>query len=187
MTNIRDVLQSIGEAIIQHALFLLETKGKYPLDRNTSKLLKSFRAEVKQGRNSKGQFEGFTPNAQLLLYAADYAFYLDQGRYSVAQKPSIKKVPIAAILEFIKRRRIRGRVRKGKGQGRFISNNQLAYMIQNSIYKNGIRGRHFIQPAFAEGQRLVELYLDNQLLDDMTYDLDRFFRGSDGKELTYTR
>lgn len=187
MTNIRDILQAIGEGIIQHALFILESKGRYPLDRSTSSLLKSFRVEVKQGRNAKGQFEGFTPNAQLLLYAADYAFYLDQGRYSAAQKPGIKKVPIAALLEFIKRRRIRGRKKTGKGRGRFITANQLAFAIQNSIYKNGIRGRNFIQPAFDEGQRLVELYLDNQLLDDMTYDLDRFFRGADGKELTYTR
>lgn len=171
MTELRDTLQAIGEAIIQHAIFLLESKGRYPLDRSTSRLLKSFRAEVKQGRNSKGQFEGFTPNAQLLVFAADYAIYLDQGR-----KPGVKKVPIAALLEFIKRRRIRGRVRKGKGRGRFITANQLAFIIQNAIYKNGIKGRNFIQPAFDEGQRLVDIYLNDQLLDDMTYELDRKFK-----------
>ncbi|TPE44937.1 hypothetical protein [Pontibacter mangrovi] len=171
MSDIRDILQAIGEAIIQHAIFLLESKGRYPLDRSTSRLLKSFRAEVKQGRNAKGQFEGFTPNAQLELYALEYWKWVDSGR-----KPFTKKIPLRYILEWIKRKKMRGRVRAGKGRGRFITDNQLAYMIQNSIYKKGIQGRPFVQAAFDEGQRLVELYLDNQLLDDMTYELDRTFK-----------
>lgn len=68
MNNIREILLSIGEAIIQHMIYSLETKGKYPLDRATSRMLKSYKTEVEQGRNSKGQFEGFTPNNKLLPF-----------------------------------------------------------------------------------------------------------------------
>jgi len=184
MNSIKDTLQAIGEAIIQHMLFTLENKGRYPLDRNKSKLLKSFKAEVQQGRNSKGRFEGFTPNAQLTIYAEKYAEWLDRGR-----KPFTKRVPISAILEFIKKRNLRLRDRKtgrfqrkrwrgrNRDTGRFESINVLAFMIQNSIYKKGIQGRNFIQPGFDEGQRLVELYLDTELLDDITYELDRTLKG----------
>ncbi|GAB2542334.1 hypothetical protein [Rufibacter soli] len=171
MESIKDTLLAIAEAIRQHMAYILET-GKYPLSRNSSKLLKTMKVEVQQARNAKGQYQGFTPDAKLVAYLEFYAEYLDKGRYSVKEKPAIKKVPLSVLLAWISKRRLRGRVRKGKGKGRFISNNQLAFMIQNSIYKNGIRGRHFIQPAFDKGAELFDIYINNQLLDDMTHELD---------------
>ncbi len=165
---IRDILQAIGEAVLREMLRLANENGRAPL-RTNSKLAKSLRVEVRQGRASSGRFEGFTANASLQLYAAEYAEYLDRGR-----KPFTKKVPISALLLFIKQRGI-GQQRGGRGRfaQRTISALGLAFAIQNAIYRNGIRGRHFIQPAFDLGQNLVEIYLDNQLLDGLTYELDR--------------
>ncbi|MBA9076080.1 hypothetical protein [Rufibacter quisquiliarum] len=183
MEAIKDTLQAIGEAMRLHMIKALES-GKHPLDRNTSKSLKSLSVQVNQSRNAAGQFQGFSPSSQVVLWAEDYLEYLNWGRYSVKEKPSIKKVPISALLKWIKQRRIRGRVRKGKGAGRFISDNRLAFMIQNSIYKNGIRGRHFIQPALKHGDELFDIYINNQLLEDMTYEFDRVMKfGSTGRTM----
>lgn len=165
---IRDILLAIGEAVRKELLRGANENGRYTL-RTNSALAKSLRVEVTQGRGASGRFEGYTANSALQLYAKDYAVYLDAGRKKFA-----KKVPISALLLFIKQRGIgQARGKGGRYGKRSISANQLAFMIQNAIYKNGIRGRHFIQPAFDVGQNLVDIYLNNQLLDSMSYELDR--------------
>jgi len=176
---IREILQAVGEAIIQHIYFVLES-GRYPLDRRNSALLKSLKAKVAQGRGAGGRFEGFTVNSSLELYALDYLEYLDRGRPRFT-----KRVPIDALLVWIRKKRIgqpgrsasgRFQPRRSQSTGRRISANQLAYAIQTSIYRNGIRGRHFLTPAFDHGQELLDIYLNNQLLDDATVELDRVFK-----------
>jgi hypothetical protein len=179
VSPIRDILLAIGEAIRRELLRGANENGKYPLRAN-SPLAASLRVDVSQARGAGGRFAGYTADSALTLYAKDYAQWLDSGR-----KPFTKKVPIRAIIQFIKNRGLKLRDRqtgrfagkritlKGRNGGADIQTNQLAFMIQNAIYKNGIRGRHFIQPAFDLGQNLVEIYLDNQLLDGLTYELDR--------------
>ena len=68
----------------------------------------------------------------------DYAKYIIGGR-----KKGVKKVPIMALLGWIKKRGIVGR----KVNGRFISRLSLAFAIQRAIWKNGIKGRDFLSPA----------------------------------------
>jgi hypothetical protein len=181
---IRDILLAIGEAVKRELLRGANENGKYPL-RPGSPLAASLRVEVTQARSSGGQFAGYTADSALSVYAKDYAVWLDSGR-----KPFAKKVPIRAIIQFIKNRGLKLRDRKtgrfagkritikSRNGGPDIQTNQLAFMIQNSIYKNGIRGRHFIQPAFDVGQNLVSIYLDNQLLDGITYELDRTLKAA---------
>ena len=162
-TAVNDTLLAIGEAIIQHIYFVLES-GRYPLNRRTSPLLKSLQAKVGQQRDAGGRF---TAQASLELYALDYLEYLDRGRPKFT-----KKVPLDAILKWMRKRKIFNR----NSGGQFKSANQLAFIIQNSIYRNGIRGRNFLQPAFDEGQRLMDIYLNNDLLSDLTYELDQHFK-----------
>lgn len=176
---IRDILLAIGEAIRVELLRGANENGKYPL-RAGSPLAASLRVEVAQARGAGGRFAGYTADSSLTLYAKDYAVWLDSGRKAFA-----KKVPIQAIIKFIKDRGLKLRDKKsgrfagkritlkGRNGAPDVSTNQLAFMIQNAIYKRGISGRHFIQPAFDVGQNLVDIYLDNQLLDGMTYELDR--------------
>lgn len=73
-------------------------------------------------------------NSNLVLVANNYYVWLSAGR-----KAGIKKVPIQALISWIKKYRIVGRSKKG----RFISQVSLAFAIQNSIYKKGIRGRNY--------------------------------------------
>ncbi|GAB3293884.1 hypothetical protein [Hymenobacter tenuis] len=178
-SSIRDTLQAVGEAIIQHIYFVLES-GRYPLDRRSSALLKSMQAKAVQGRNAAGRFEGFTANASLELYALDYLEYLDRGRAKFT-----KRVPIDALLVWIRKKKLglparsstgKFQSRRSQSTGRRMSANQLAFAIQTSIYRNGIRGRHFLTPAFDKGQELLDIYLNNQLLDDATIELDRVFK-----------
>lgn len=67
---------------------------------------------------------------ELVITYADYFKYVNQGR-----KANVKKVPLTALLEWIKIRGIKGRNKKG----RFIPNLSLAFAIQTNIYKYGIR------------------------------------------------
>ncbi len=173
---IKDTLQAVGDAIIQHIYFVLES-GRYPLNRRSSALLQSLQAKVGQQRDAGGRF---TAQASLELYALEYLEVLDRGRPKFT-----KKVPLDALLTWIRKKKLGLPGRNAKGQyqarrsrttGQRISANQLAFIIQNAIYKNGIRGRHFLQPAFDEGQNLLDIYLNNQLLDEVTYDLDRVFK-----------
>lgn len=161
--HIRETLLAIGEAIIEHIYTVLES-GRYPLNRRSSALLQSLQARVGQQRDAGGRF---TAQASLELYALDYLEFLDRGRAKFT-----KKVPLDAILKWMRKRKIFNR---GQG-GRFKSANQLAFIIQNSIYRNGIRGRNFLAAAFDEGQRLMDIYLNNDLLSDLTYELDQQFK-----------
>ncbi|MDO7846477.1 hypothetical protein Q5H92_08920 [Hymenobacter sp. M29] len=180
---IRDILEAIGLAICREMVRLLDETGRYPLRANSTlkrQLLSGEAVKVKQGRGSSGRFEGFTANASIELYALDYLQWVDSGR-----RPGGKKVPLSAILKFIKDRGLqyrdkttgrfaRSRVRlKGRDGSPAQSVNRLAFMIQNAIYRRGIRARPVIGPAFDLGAHLVELYLDSQFLDGLTYDLEQ--------------
>lgn len=152
-------------AILREMWRVADANGKYPLRKN-SQLKRTAKVEVKQARGSSGRFEGYTASSSLILYAEEYAVYLDRGRPARFGK----KVPHDALLDFIKNRNLRGRDKK---TGKFMEANRFAWILQNAIYKNGIRGRHFIQPAFDLGAELVDIYLNNQLLDAMCFELDR--------------
>ena len=70
-------------------------------------------------------------NPVAVLYYADYFKYVNKGR----KKEVKNRVPIPALLEWIKIRGIRGRNKKGK----FIPNLSLAFAIRTNIFKYGIR------------------------------------------------
>ncbi len=180
---IRDILEAIGLAVAREIVRLLDESGRQPLRNGSAlkrQLLSGEAVKVTQGRGASGRFEGYTANASLTLFALDYLQWVDSGR-----KPFAKKVPLSAIIQFIKNRGLkyrdkqsgrftRSRVRLKAKEGREAQSvNKLAFLIQNAIYRNGIRARPVILPAFALGQELVDIYLNNQLLDAITYELDQ--------------
>jgi len=73
---------------------------------------------------------GADGNAYAVLYYADYFPYVNRGR-----KKELKRVPLSALLQWIKVKGIRGKDKKG----RFIKNMNLAFAIQTNIFKYGIR------------------------------------------------
>jgi hypothetical protein len=67
---------------------------------------------------------------ELVITYADYFKYVNEGR-----RPERKKVPLSALLDWIRIRGIKGRNKKG----RFIPNLSMAFAIQTNIYKYGIK------------------------------------------------
>ena len=67
---------------------------------------------------------------ELVITYADYFKYVNEGR-----RPERKRVPLSALLQWIKIRGIKGRNKKG----RFISNMSMAFAIRENIFKYGIR------------------------------------------------
>ncbi|MGI4834636.1 MAG: hypothetical protein ACRYFK_14365 [Janthinobacterium lividum] len=178
----RDILQQIGEAIAEVILQLLNERSRYPL-RPNSELARQLRSpeavQVVQSRGANGRFGSYG----LTLVALDYLQWLDTGR-----KPGGKKVPILAIIAFIKARGLRPRDRvsgryvkhrtstlKGRNGGPDISVNQLAFAIQNAIFRRGILGRHVLAEAWATGELLLDKLLDESALSAMSADLEAQF------------
>jgi hypothetical protein len=87
----------------------------------------------------------FTDNSRdsLFMYVNDYYQHVSKGR-----KPKEKKIPIDALIRFIKKN---GIVNPNK------TTNQLAYAMQTSIYKSGISGKGFLDPVQKAVTDLVEL------------------------------
>ena len=182
---IRDILEAIGMAVAREIVRLLDQNGRQPLRANSTlkrQLLSGEAIKVKQGRGTSGRYEGYTASSSLELYALDYLQYLESGRKKFA-----KRVPLSAILKFIKDRNLvlrdkttgrftRSRVKlKGRNGAPGMSVNRLAFMIQNAIYKNGIKARPVLAAAFALGQDLTDLYLNNGLLDAMTLEIETLY------------
>lgn len=159
-------LHELGQFIIAQMNFVLENYQPYPV--KGSDLQRSFDYKLVQARNEKGQFTGFGEGASVEILSNYYATFLDKGR-----RPNVKKVPIMILIKWIKKKGIRFNDKK---TGRFLSHNTMAYMIRNSIYRNGIKGRNFIEPAFKEGEKKLELFLDNDALDIITEELDQKFK-----------
>jgi len=69
---------------------------------------------------------------ELVITYADYFKYVNEGR-----RPNVKRVPIKALLDWIKIRGVRFRSERGRfSRG---SNLNMAFAIQKNIFKYGIR------------------------------------------------
>jgi hypothetical protein len=85
---------------------------------------------VKDQSNLSKSIQYVTNKDGVQMLAASYYPYVSSGR-----KANIKRVPIADLIVWIKQYNIRPR------PGQTI--NQLAFAIQTSIYKHGIRAKNF--------------------------------------------
>ena len=103
-----------------------------------------------------------------VLIANDYFRYIDSGR-----KPKARKVPVEALIKWIKKKGITPR----GGQ----SVNSLAFAIQQSIYKVGIKARKFIDPVIGltietlseELAVSLSVQIATAIADDMTFTLGK--------------
>lgn len=102
-------------------------------------------------------YDGFT------IKVAEQAQYMDAGR-----KPGGKKVPIDALIAWIKRYRVGQRDKKtGKFKKRLISINSMAFAIQMAIYKKGIKSRPFIKSTLEYAEDLMKSYIEETLIPDI--------------------
>lgn len=97
----------------------------------------------------------------LSVYVQDYLKFIISGRKKFA-----RKIPLAVIIRIIKRSKGTQGITRKKG----ISINKLAFMIQESIYRNGIKG-------IGKGKR-NNLYeaIEDLTQKVITQDIERLFK-----------
>jgi len=118
--NIKDLLEIIGESYVESIKEQLVFFGL-----QDSNIINSISYSI--------------VNTTVVINIPEYAIFIENGR-----RPGSTPPPIAIILRWIQRKRIKGRNRVN---GRFISNNSLAFMIARAIGRRGIRPKPFLQRA----------------------------------------
>lgn len=126
---------------------------------------------IKKGVSKDSQLvdsiEWKVQNGTFVMLANDYYEYVSTGR-----RPRARKVPIIPLLDWIKRKRLKGRSRTS---GRFITNNSLAFAIQNSIYKHGIKGKKYIDEVEEVVADISEIRMADGLEDLLITEIDKAF------------
>jgi hypothetical protein len=105
--------------------------------------------KVKSNSDLVDSVEWEFSRSELLMYVNDYYSALSKGR-----KPLAKKIPIFVLVNWIKKYQITSPK---------YSTNRLAFIIQNSIYKNGITGKNFIEQVEKSVSDIVEIRLADNL------------------------
>lgn len=106
-------------------------------------------------------------NAMKVSYEMnDYYQYVGA---KVQRKPKARKLPIRVILQMIKKYGIRP-----KGDQTV---NGLAFAIQTSIYKNGIKGKNFTSRMLeAGGKHILQYDIADDLVNDILAIIDKNFK-----------
>jgi hypothetical protein len=92
-----------------------------------------------------------------VLIANDYYSYVSTGR-----KPRARKVPIVDLIKWIKEKRIRtGNI------------NSLAFAIQTSIYKHGIKGKKYADEVEDTVADVSEIKIADGLEDALVESIDK--------------
>lgn len=143
--SLANALKTIAAALVDSIRLSLAV-----VDLDNTKLQDSIEATVKG-------------NDTIIAYMAEYGQWVISGR-----RKFVKKVPIAALLLWIQEKGISPRAVNGKQ----MSTNQLAFAIQNAIFKNGIRGRDFITPAV--GDEFLDL-AESMILEALEKEVELVF------------
>lgn len=144
--DISKLLRLVGELFVADMIAFLDTHG---IDED-SKLARSM--TIKTGPRS------------LQVFANYYFQYVEGGR-----RPFVKKVPIDALIRWIKRTRIRPKDRR-------VTINSLAFAIQTAIYKRGIQPKPFVEPALEQLEKNLDEIFDEELDKIFQQEVDRLFK-----------
>lgn len=162
------------------------------LDRFFKELIKQSRANLTRGKNNASKTlynemnysvevnkNSFSASFNLPVGQGQnvpYGEYLDKGVKGIESGRSLanykytnKKPPISAIKRYMKTKPIKARSRE---TGRFIKQEQGAYMIQNAIYKKGIKPTEFFSKPF---KRLFKR-LPDEIVKKYGLDVDDFIQ-----------
>ncbi|MFW6377358.1 MAG: hypothetical protein ACOCZ5_01805 [bacterium] len=110
--------------------------------------------DLKSSSNLVKSVEYDVDDSGIQLVANNYWYYASQGR-----RARTRKVPIRALIDYIKRYGIRPRGNQ--------TINQLAFAIQTSIYKQGINPKNYAQKVIDATADLTEQTVLNELSEDI--------------------
>jgi len=141
MVNVDDIIKNFATDLLNVILFQLEQPY-------TSQSGKKFKGLDKSSPLYNSMMVVYDSTPTIKVESLDYLKYLDGGRRAGA-----RKIPVQIILKWIKKKKIRPR--NARGQFKSMTLNQLAFVIQRSIFRIGIRPRNIIKKSF---QQIDELY-----------------------------
>lgn len=123
-----------------------------------------FRRDGKDSFVNSVQVDFTTDGVEIEL--AEQAYYVEQGR-----RPFAKKVPVSALIKWLKRYRVLGRDKKTGKYKKASTNsiNSTAWAIQQSIYKNGIKARPFIQASLDYAEELISEVIDEVMIPEIIF------------------
>ena len=177
----KDELQQLGEVFVEHYQQIL-TQKKYPFGNPNIKGMGNKYATGNLYNSLKAKVVGTGDNMQLEISYANYYKNVNFGRRSGG-----KKVPIKALMEWIK---VRG-LKKRDAKGRFAKGGirSLAFAIQTNIHKFGIRPANLFDKAYDSLEEVLENpppFLQEQftqLYDAIGRDVENFIDNTITKEI----
>ena len=108
----------------------------------------------------------FDMNQGMGISLPDFADEMDRGRRPGSYPPA------AAILAWVREYNIQTRTSSSK---RSLSVNQLVFLIQRSIYKNGIKARPFLKDSQEFAEKLAGDIAEQIILPSLASPLDKVF------------
>jgi hypothetical protein len=144
MVNVDDIIKNFATDLLNVILFQLEQPY-------TSQSGKRFKGLNNSSALYNSMMVTYDSTPTIKIESLDYLKYLDGGRRAGA-----RKIPVQIILKWIKRKKIRPR--NARGQFKSMTLNQLAFVIQRSIFNIGIRPRNILKKSF---QEIDKLYKNN--------------------------
>ena len=144
MDNLQKYLDNFGKYIVQQSRTNLTKKGK----KDTGDLYNSIGYDLNVSKNS----------FSLSFKMVDYGTFIDKGVKGVSSSSKAPNSPFKfgtgtgrsggltmGINSWVKRKRIQF---KNRGNGRFMSYDQTAYLIRNSIWNKGLQTTNFFERPF---------------------------------------
>jgi len=117
---------------------------------------------VKKSSNLSKSVKYIVVKESIDLEVAYYYPFVSTGR-----KPGVRKVPIKALIEYIKR----GGFAMKSGQ----TINQLAFAIQTSIYKHGINPKNYIDKVMNVAGDVAQEEIADGLMTEIGDELETMF------------
>jgi len=168
VSNVSTYLNDFGKYIVQQSRTNLTKKGK----KDTNELYKSIGYDLTVSKNS----------FRLSFKMTDYGRFVDLGVKGVSSSAKAPNSPFKfgtgsgknggltrGIDGWVKRKRIQF---KNRGNGKFLSYDQTAFLIRNSIWNKGIRPSNFFERPF----ELAFKKLPDEIVESYALDVDKFLK-----------
>ena len=149
MLALKEAMEKYGEALVIEIVKELKNADKVA----TGKLAKSVSYELVETLDK----------ISVGIKALDYFETVDGGRRKGATPP-----PVGAILSWMKVKGIKGRSRKGKTKGRFITQKSAAIAISKGIGRDGIKPAFVVKKSLRKLKSLQAKLLTDAAVEDMT-------------------
>ena len=148
MADQKRILDDLGDFLDKALANTLKKQGK----ESSGALMQSFRHVV------RFELDKIVVEGQMLFYGE----FVDKGR-----KPGAKGVPVQALIDWLKRKKIESDITKAKS---------MAFAIQKKIKADGIKPTNFVENMLTENAAKIEAMTTIFLGEFVETELDTIFK-----------